>query len=130
MCAASWGVRGSAFAFRESLAWFEFLSLGGVSRAFLGGALNSGIASTMAACLLHLLEALLLVLNAAAILNPDRFLKRLQLHSVHSAVHSSGGEPGGVRMQVALFLFSIRTYLKLPLVVANCVFILFEMLLG
>ena len=39
----------------------------------------------MALCLLHLLECVLLLLNAAAVLNAERFLRKLRLHSVSAA---------------------------------------------
>ena len=92
----------------------------------------------MALCLLHILEFVLLLLNAAAILNAERFLRKLRLHSVSaaaaaSAAASPGGAAaaeGGWRMQIALLLFSIRTYLRGPLVAANLVVIVIELLFG
>ncbi|KFH12057.1 Yos1 family protein [Toxoplasma gondii MAS] len=78
---------------------------------------------TMAFTLLHLLESFLLLLNAAAVLSAPRLLRPLGLDKPQV------GDPG-FRSQISLFLFSVRTYLKLPLVVANLVVIVFELLFG
>ncbi|ESS33771.1 Yos1 family protein [Toxoplasma gondii VEG] len=78
---------------------------------------------TMAFTLLHLLESFLLLLNAAAVLSAPRLLRPLGLDKPQV------GDPG-FRSQISLFLFSVRTYLKLPLVVANLVVIIFELLFG
>ncbi|PFH32165.1 Yos1 family protein [Besnoitia besnoiti] len=77
----------------------------------------------MAFSLLHLVEALLLLLNAAAVLSARRLLRPLNLDKPQV------GDPG-LRSQLSLFLFSVRTYLKFPLVIANIVVIIFEILFG
>lgn len=76
----------------------------------------------MALCLTHLLEAALLVLNALAILNDRRLLRRWGMD------RPVFGE--GLKNQMAMLLYAVRTYLRLPLVVLNLAVIIFELILG
>jgi len=72
--------------------------------------------------LTHLLEATLLFINALAILNEQRFLRR---YSIDRPAYGDG-----VRHQISILLYAVRTYLRLPLVALNVVVIFFELLVG
>lgn len=76
----------------------------------------------MAFYLIHLIESALLVLNALAILNERRFLRKYGLD------RPAFGE--GVKQQAAILLYAVRTYLRFPLVLLNIFTIAFEVALG
>lgn len=78
----------------------------------------------MAIGLVHLFEAGLLLMNAAAILNEKRFLRK---YGLDSAVV---GENLGPKNQVASFLHAMRTFMRYPLVAMNVLVIIYEMILG
>ncbi|CEM30304.1 unnamed protein product [Vitrella brassicaformis CCMP3155] len=76
----------------------------------------------MAFTLLHLLEAALFVANALAILHDKRFLAKYSLDK------PAYGE--GLKNQVAMLLYAVRTYLRMPLALCNVLVIVVELLLG
>jgi len=78
----------------------------------------------MAIGLVHLFEASLLMLNAAAILNEKRFLRKYGLDN------AIAGENLGPKNQVATFLHAMRTFMRYPLVAMNALVILYEIVLG
>lgn len=88
----------------------------------------------MALSIFSLLEAFVLMLNAMAVLNPHYFLEKCDLHADNLHDVSAPGEyhdqTGPMRKQVTLLLYSVRTYLRAPLVLFNLLFILVELLLG
>lgn len=61
-------------------------------------------------------------LNSLAIINESRVLQPLGMDKPFS--------DGAIKNQLSLLLYSVRTYMRLPLIIANCVFILFEILFG
>ncbi|CAE7668440.1 YOS1 [Symbiodinium pilosum] len=63
-------------------------------------------------------------MNAAAILNEKRFLRK---YGLDSAVV---GENLGPKNQVASFLHAMRTFMRYPLVAMNVLVIIYEMILG
>jgi len=69
-----------------------------------------------------LLYITVLLLNAVAVLNPERFLARIGLH----------GSPDeeGVRGKVIQLVAAVRTLMRIPLIIINVVIILYEILLG
>eukprot|EP00441_Pelagodinium_beii_P044794 CAMPEP_0197620884 /NCGR_PEP_ID=MMETSP1338-20131121/1596_1 /TAXON_ID=43686 ORGANISM="Pelagodinium beii, Strain RCC1491" /NCGR_SAMPLE_ID=MMETSP1338 /ASSEMBLY_ACC=CAM_ASM_000754 /LENGTH=111 /DNA_ID=CAMNT_0043190183 /DNA_START=45 /DNA_END=381 /DNA_ORIENTATION=+ len=75
----------------------------------------------MAIGLVHLFEAGLLLMNAAAILNEKRFLKK---YGLDTAVAT---ENLGPKNQVATFLHAMRTFMRYPLVAMNVLVIIYEM---
>lgn len=91
-----------------------------------------------------LFRAVLLVLNALAILSEKRFLAPRGLASVTSTDGGAGSPFGGgfgdfgsavphqgsVKAQAAQLLSSIRMLLRWPLIIANTVAILFALVFG
>ncbi|XP_075677261.1 immediate early response 3-interacting protein 1 [Dermatophagoides pteronyssinus] len=104
----------------------------------------------MAIGVYSLLEATLLVINAIAILNEERFLVKFDLDrnslmssaSLNQANIPYGGGFGGQqsttispttmspKMQILNLLHSIRTVARLPLIAINIVVIIFKLLFG
>lgn len=84
----------------------------------------------LAALLLLLDQAGLLVTNSLMILNRRRFLSKFGLNDA-----PSGGMPGSdtsqkpLQAQAAGLLMAVQ-YLKMPVIVANIIVIIFEILLG
>ncbi|CAJ1360264.1 unnamed protein product [Effrenium voratum] len=85
---------------------------------------GAGVEEPMAIGLVHLFEAGLLLMNAAAILNEKRFLRKYGLDS------AIVGENLGPKNQVASFLHAMRTFMRYPLVAMNVLVIIYEMILG
>mmetsp|Transcript_6155 Transcript_6155/g.17210 ORF Transcript_6155/g.17210 Transcript_6155/m.17210 type:complete len:82 (+) Transcript_6155:93-338(+) len=81
----------------------------------------------MAFGLVHLFEAGLLLMNAAAVLNEKRFLKK---YGLDTAVMGSVPESMGPKNQLASFLHAMRTFARYPLVAMNVLVIVYEILLG
>ncbi|CAK0881025.1 unnamed protein product [Prorocentrum cordatum] len=78
----------------------------------------------MAIRLVHLFEAGLLMMNAFAILNEKRFLRRFGLDQ------AVAGDNLGPKNQVATFLHAMRTFMRYPLVAMNLLIVFYELLLG
>ncbi|KAH7326527.1 Yos1-like protein [Stachybotrys elegans] len=71
-----------------------------------------------------------LLINAVAILSEDRFLARINL-SPASYDPAFGASPdGSVRLRIIHLIASIRTLMRMPLIFANSVIILYELVLG
>jgi len=73
--------------------------------------------------LVHLFETGLLGFNALAIVNEKRVLRKYGL----DRPEAGSMEP---RAQIATFLHATRTFLRYPLVFANILVIVYEILLG
>ncbi|EJU06581.1 Yos1-like protein [Dacryopinax primogenitus] len=94
----------------------------------------------MAFSLGTILYVTLLLVNAIAVLNEERFLARIGLSTQTSNPstynpsfdQSYGGGPSGpsVRDQLVNLIGAVRTLLRLPLIAANVVVIVYELLLG
>jgi hypothetical protein len=86
----------------------------------------------MVLSLFGLMEACVLVLNALAVLNPHYFLEKCTLYAdnLHDVATAGDYQAGSMRKQATLLLYSVRTYLRPPLVIFNLLLILVEMLLG
>jgi hypothetical protein len=78
----------------------------------------------MAIGLVHLFEFGLLLLNAAAILNEKRFLRKYGLDAAVVA------DNVGPKNQVATFLHAMRPFMRYPLVAMNILIVIYEVLLG
>jgi len=72
-----------------------------------------------------LLLATILFLNALAILNEERFLKRIGW-----GYEENLSEPPSVKKQLINLLYATRVLLRVPLLGLNVVTILFKLLLG
>lgn len=66
---------------------------------------------------------ILLLTNAIAILSEERFLHRVGLGP-------SPANEAGIRARIVMVFASVRTLLRIPLVVFNLAVILWELLLG
>ncbi|KZT60726.1 Yos1-like protein [Calocera cornea HHB12733] len=98
----------------------------------------------MAFSLGTLIYVSLLLVNAIAILNEERFLARIGLSTQSPAAYptgfdqayndpSSGGGSGSgpsVRTQLVNLIGAVRTLLRLPLIAVNVVVIAYELVLG
>lgn len=74
-----------------------------------------------------LLEASLLVLNAICVLHEERFLSKYGW----SANSNQGfGEAPGVKKQILDIIRSVRTVMRIPLILLNSVVIVKKLLLG
>ncbi|CAP59979.1 uncharacterized protein PODANS_1_3020 [Podospora anserina S mat+] len=79
-----------------------------------------------------ILYVTVLILNAIVVLSEDRFLARVNLTP---ATHNrSFGGPGGVDSSVKYnaiqLIASIRTLMRIPLIVINTLIIVYELVLG
>ncbi|KAK1937207.1 putative membrane protein [Babesia divergens] len=76
----------------------------------------------MAFSFLHFIEASVLVLNAMGILNERRVLKPLGLDKPTSV--------SSLKNYVSVMFFTVRTYLRVFLIMINLLLILFEFVVG
>ena len=74
----------------------------------------------------NLFKAGLLMLNSVMILNRRRFLAKYGLDDT-SAMHNTGGSP--ITGQIVGLLHAVQ-YLKVPVIIANTIVIVFEIILG
>lgn len=81
----------------------------------------------MAFGLYSLLEAALLVINAMAVLNEERFLSKIGWGTNQMA---GFGEEPGAKQQIMNLIRSVRTVMRIPLIGINTVVILFKVLMG
>jgi len=76
-----------------------------------------------------LIESALLLLNALAILNEDRFLKRFGL-TVATETYTFDGAGSTAKTKLASTLSAVRILLRFPLIFLNSVVILLLLLFG
>ncbi|KDQ15387.1 hypothetical protein BOTBODRAFT_158205 [Botryobasidium botryosum FD-172 SS1] len=77
----------------------------------------------------------LLLVNAIAVLNEERFLARIGWSSTHPAnqyEQPGFGEPGGpgVKARIINLIGAVRTLMRIPLILLNIVVIVYELVLG
>jgi len=72
---------------------------------------------------------MLLFINALAVLNEERFLKKIGWAYDSTEVQMDGSPPGA-KAKMAQVLHAIRLVARIPLIVVNVVVILFELVLG
>ncbi|XP_061874412.1 immediate early response 3-interacting protein 1 [Colius striatus] len=82
----------------------------------------------MAFTLYSLLQASLLILNAIAVLHEERFLRHVGWGS-DQRIGGFGEEPG-IKAQLINLIRSIRTVMRVPLIVVNSITIVFLLLFG
>jgi hypothetical protein len=75
-----------------------------------------------------LFEALLLLVNAIAILNEERFLAKVGWGKDYK--NEGFGGQSGVKVQLVNLITSVQTLLRVPLVAVNIMVILYELILG
>ncbi|XWW93953.1 hypothetical protein V2A60_001892 [Cordyceps javanica] len=72
-----------------------------------------------------------LLINAVAILSEDRFLARINLSpGSHDPGFGAGSEPQSVQAKIVHLIASVRTLMRMPLIIANTLIILYELILG
>ncbi|XP_077989417.1 immediate early response 3-interacting protein 1-like [Glandiceps talaboti] len=82
----------------------------------------------MAFTIYSLFEAILLMINAVAILHEERFLNKVGWGGDHTV--GGFGEDPGMKAQIVNLIRSVRTVMRVPLIILNTVTIVFEVLLG
>ncbi|XP_002732709.1 immediate early response 3-interacting protein 1-like [Saccoglossus kowalevskii] len=82
----------------------------------------------MAFTIYSLFEAVLLCINGIAILHEERFLNRVGWGS-NQNIGGFGEEPG-MKSQLINLIRSVRTVMRVPLIILNTVTIFFELILG
>ncbi|KAJ1522392.1 hypothetical protein ONE63_002680 [Megalurothrips usitatus] len=82
----------------------------------------------MAFTLWNLVEATVLVLNAVCVLHEDRFLKQMGW-GANAPVQGFGEQPT-VKSQILNLVRSIRTVVRIPLILVNIALIVFKLILG
>uniref|UniRef100_T1IWQ8 Immediate early response 3-interacting protein 1 n=1 Tax=Strigamia maritima TaxID=126957 RepID=T1IWQ8_STRMM len=82
----------------------------------------------MTISLYNLFEAALLCVNAIAVLHEERFLSKIGWGSTD---HMRGfDEPPGMKSQIIQLIRSVRTVMRIPLILLNTLTIIFKLLLG
>ncbi|KAJ2977476.1 hypothetical protein NQ176_g4351 [Zarea fungicola] len=72
-----------------------------------------------------------LLINAVAILSEDRFLARINLSpGSQEPGFGAGSEPQSMQAKIVHLIASVRTLMRMPLIFANTVIILYELILG
>ncbi|KAK3911783.1 Immediate early response 3-interacting protein 1 [Frankliniella fusca] len=82
----------------------------------------------MAFTLMHLIEAIVLVLNAICVLHEERFMKRMGW-GANAQVQGFGEQPT-VTAKLLNLIRSIRTVVRVPLILFNSILITFKLVLG
>lgn len=82
----------------------------------------------MAFTLYSLIQASLLCVNAIAVLNEERFLNRIGWGTDHST--GGFGEEQGIKFQLMNLVKSVRTVMRVPLIIMNSVTIVLLILFG
>lgn len=81
----------------------------------------------MAFGLYSLLEVILLVVNAMAVLNEERFLSKVGWGADQMA---GFGDQPGVKQQLLNLIRSVRTVMRIPLIGVNAFVIIVKLLVG
>ncbi|OAA60998.1 yos1-like protein [Niveomyces insectorum RCEF 264] len=78
-----------------------------------------------------------LLINAIAILSEDRFLARIGLSTSASSAYdptfgqtSGGGADASIKAKIINLIASVRTLMRIPLIVINTLLIVYELVLG
>ncbi|CEJ85570.1 Putative Yos1-like protein [[Torrubiella] hemipterigena] len=72
-----------------------------------------------------------LLINAVAILSEDRFLARISLSPAsYDPAFGAGADSQSVQAKIVHLIASVRTLMRMPLIVANTLIIIYELVLG
>ncbi|XP_065206858.1 immediate early response 3-interacting protein 1 [Planococcus citri] len=82
----------------------------------------------MAITLWNLFEASILFLNAICVLHEERFLAKIGWSTTN--MNQGFGEPPSVKSNILNLIRSIRTVMRIPLIVLNTLTILIKVILG
>ncbi|CAB3977925.1 Immediate early response 3-interacting 1 [Paramuricea clavata] len=85
----------------------------------------------MAVTMYAFLEAILLLVNAIAVLNEERFLAKIGWgRDQINQPQGFGQEEKGVKQQIANLIHAVRTVMRVPLIFLNGLAIVMELLMG
>lgn len=73
---------------------------------------------------------ILLLINSIAILNEDRFLKRLGLGDTNTYGGQQVSDNGSAFARLIQLIRAIQTVLRIPLIVVNVLVVIYELILG
>ncbi|KAL1914515.1 uncharacterized protein VTP21DRAFT_8229 [Calcarisporiella thermophila] len=76
----------------------------------------------------NLLTALLLFINAIAVLNEERFLARIGWSS--TSFHGYGDQGQSIKARMVNLISATRTLMRIPLIVINLLVISYRLILG
>ncbi|KAI1437642.1 Yos1-like protein [Xylaria sp. CBS 124048] len=78
-----------------------------------------------------LVPILVLLTNALAILSEDRFLARINFSSAsYDPAFGTGPDNQSMRAKAINLIASVRTLMRIPLILTNTLIILYELVLG
>ncbi|RGB30736.1 Yos1-like protein [Rhizophagus diaphanus] len=75
----------------------------------------------------QIIYVILLVINAIAILNEERFLARI---GMSSHLEPGYGDVTSFKSKIINLISAVRTLMRIPLIVLNILVIIYEILLG
>lgn len=79
----------------------------------------------------NLIYVLVLITNALAILSEDRFLARINFSSAaYDPAFGTGPDTQSIRAKAINLLASVRTLMRIPLILTNTLIIIYELVLG
>ncbi|KAI8628026.1 Yos1-like protein [Xylariaceae sp. FL1651] len=79
----------------------------------------------------NLIYVSVLLVNAIAILSEDRFLARINFSSAsYDPAFGAGPDAQSIRGKIINLVASVRTLMRIPLIVVNTLIILYELVLG
>ncbi|OJJ44350.1 hypothetical protein ASPZODRAFT_135162 [Penicilliopsis zonata CBS 506.65] len=71
-----------------------------------------------------------LLINAIAVLSEDRFLARINLSSTTYDPSFGSGDATSVKAKIINLIASVRTLMRIPLIIVNTLIIVYELVLG
>ncbi|KAJ9157799.1 hypothetical protein NKR23_g560 [Pleurostoma richardsiae] len=78
----------------------------------------------------NLLYVSCLLINAVAILSEDRFLARINLSPASYDPAFGQSQDTSVKSKIITLIASVRTLMRIPLIVINTLIIVYELILG
>ncbi|KAA8893777.1 Yos1-like protein [Sphaerosporella brunnea] len=80
--------------------------------------------------LMPLIKMIVLIINAIAILNEDRFLARIGWAAQQPQPAFAGGQDVSIKGKIVNLISATRLLTRIPLIGVNSVIIIYELLLG
>uniref|UniRef100_A0AAQ5YE60 Immediate early response 3-interacting protein 1 n=1 Tax=Amphiprion ocellaris TaxID=80972 RepID=A0AAQ5YE60_AMPOC len=121
---------------RYPLLLFHDLRWRFTAAASLGVAVGEEESASMAFTLYSLIQTAILCTNAVAVLHEERFLSKIECYSVFpvgwgvdQGVGGFGDDPG-VKAQILNLIRSVRTVMRVPLIIVNSACIVLLLLFG
>ncbi|RIB24678.1 Yos1-like protein [Gigaspora rosea] len=76
----------------------------------------------------QILYVIILIINAMAVLNEDRFLARIGMSNQSET--GFGGDGPSFKTNIINLISAVRTLMRIPLIAVNILVIIYEILLG